>query len=59
MHMILIRPDLDKLDLVAFANLQTHIAQVVIDDRIKDDPSLLGWADDCDRQKRNVGLLWM
>ncbi len=53
-YMVVVSADFEKLDLIAFLDFKAHIAQRLIDHRVKDDQSVLGWTDEVIEQDRDV-----
>ncbi len=57
MYMIAIRSNLQKCDLIAFANLQANFLELLVNRRCKDRSSVLRWTDDVIQQNRDVVTL--
>jgi len=57
MDVLLVRADLQELDLIAAANLSADFLQLGIDLRAKDRPPILRRADDVIEQYRNIVAL--
>ena len=54
MHMVLVGPNFDKLDLIALRNVQTDLFQNFIHMTIKHRSAIFGWTNKMVQQNRNV-----
>jgi hypothetical protein len=45
MHMVLVGPNFNELDLITLGNFQTHLFQHFINMAIKHGPTIFGWTD--------------
>ena len=54
MHMVLVGPNFNELDLITLRNFQTHLFQHFIDMAIKHGSAIFGWTDKMVQQDRDV-----